>query len=218
MIKFIQNLRIGTKLAVTSVLSILLVGGMIFAQVSGNAAVRKADEVAGAQNAIAIRAAEAKASVRGMMIGVRDIRLAVSPAELQAAQDYLSARHKAAENNVVETLKLSKSPENRARIEKIKALADDYFNRPAREIAAVQKEAVAIEGKRSSSGELAPELEVKLVKLHAEAVRLAREVGLPMARELDELANKVVEFAKHKVEEETAIAQQEMSSAERNSL
>jgi methyl-accepting chemotaxis protein len=218
MITLIQNLRIGTKLAITSALSILLVAGMIFAQMSGNSAVRQADEIAGAQHAIALRASEAKASARGMMVGVRDIRLASNQAELQTAQDYLEARHKAALNNIGETLKLSKSPENRARIEKMKVLADDYVNRAAREIVAVQKEAVTIEAKRGANGELAPELEARLMKLHSEEGRLARETGLPIAKELDELANKVVEFAKHRVEEETAAAQQGMSSAEHNSL
>src|ERR1700756_2657069 len=91
----IQNLRIGTKLAITSLLTILLAGGMIFAQMSGNAAVRHADEAAGIQQTLAARAIEAKASVRGMMIGVRDLRLATSTDQLQAAQDYLGNRHKA---------------------------------------------------------------------------------------------------------------------------
>jgi methyl-accepting chemotaxis protein len=218
MARMIQNLRIGTKLAITSLLSILLVAGMIFAQMNGNAAVRKADETAGIQQTLATRAIEAKASVRGMMIGVRDIRLARHSDELQAAQDYLDNRHKAALQNVQETLKLSKSPENRARIEKINTLADEYFNRAAREIVAVQKEAVGIEAQRGANGDLSSDLEQRLVKLHAEVGRLAREVGLPIARELEELANKVVEFAKHRADEEIAVAQQEMSSAERNSL
>jgi methyl-accepting chemotaxis protein len=215
---WIQNLRIGTKLAITSLLSILLVGAMIFAQVSGNANVRQADEAAGIQQTLATRAIEAKASVRGMMIGVRDIRLARTTEELQAAQDYLDNRHKAALQNIEEAHKLSKSPENRARIEKMSALADDYLNRAAREIVAVQKQAVEIEAKRSANGDLAPELEERLVKLQREVARIAREVGLPMAKELDELSNKVVDFAKHRAEEERAAAQQAMSSAERNSL
>ena len=75
MFKFIQNLRIGIKLAVTSVLSILLVVGMIYAEMTGNAAVRQADESAGGQHAITMHALEAKAALRGMMIGVREIRL-----------------------------------------------------------------------------------------------------------------------------------------------
>ena len=215
---WIQNLRIGTKLAITSLLSILLVGAMIFAQVNGNAAVRQADEAAKIQQTLATRAIEAKASVRGMMIGVRDMRLAKTSEELQSAQDYLATRHKSALEHIGEAHKLSKSPENRARIEKMNALADDYLNRAAHDIVAVQKQAVEIEAKRGANGDLAPELEERLVKLQREVARIAREVGLPMARELDELANKVVDFAKHRAEEETAAAQREMSSAERNAL
>jgi methyl-accepting chemotaxis protein len=218
MMRIIQNLQIGTKLAITSMLSILLVGGLIFVLMNGNALVRNADDAANSQQLIARHAIEAKASVRGMMIGVRDIRLASGSAELQAAQEYLGSREKAAQNNVGETLKLSKSPENRARIEKMKSLIDDYMSRTAREIITVQKEAIEIEAKRSANGELAADLEVRLAKLHSEEARLAREVGLPIARELEDLANKVVDFAKGRAEEDRAIAVQEMSSAEHNSL
>jgi methyl-accepting chemotaxis protein len=218
MIGIIQNLRIGAKLAITSALSMLLVGIMIFVQMSGNATVRQADKSAGSQQALAIRALETKASVRGMMIGVRDVRLASKPDELQAAQDYLAARHKAAKQNAGETLKLSKSPENHARIEKMNALIDDYLNRAAREIITIQKSAVEIESKRSANGDLVSELEERLVKLHADEARLVREIGLPIARELEDLANKVVEFAKHRVEEDLAVAEREMSAAEHNSM
>jgi methyl-accepting chemotaxis protein len=218
MMRIIQNLQIGAKLAITSMLSILLVGGLIFVLMNGNALVRNADDAANSQQLIARHAIEAKASVRGMMIGVRDIRLASGSAELQAAQEYLGSREKAAQNNVGETLKLSKSPENRARIEKMKSLIDDYMSRTAREIITVQKEAIEIEAKRSANGELAADHEVRLAKLHSEEARLAREVGLPIARELEDLANKVVDFAKGKAEEDRAIAVQEMSSAEHNSL
>jgi methyl-accepting chemotaxis protein len=218
MIETIQNLRIGTKLAITSVLSILLVGAMIFSQMSGNAAVGKATEAIINQNALARFAVEAKASVRGMMIGMRDARLARKAEELQAAQDYLASRHKAAQTNIAETLKLSKNPENRARIEKMNVLTDQYNGQVAREIIGLQKEAVEIEAKRSASGDLAPELEARLPKLHGEEIRIAREIGGPIAKELEELSNKVVDFGKLRVEQETASANHEMSSAERSSL
>ena len=42
MMSIVQNLRIGTKLAITSALSILLVATMIYLQVSGGAEVRTA--------------------------------------------------------------------------------------------------------------------------------------------------------------------------------
>jgi hypothetical protein len=62
---FIQNLRIGTKLAITSALTIGLVALQIFLQMSGDAEVQKLSIGASEQQAIAQNAAEAKASVRG---------------------------------------------------------------------------------------------------------------------------------------------------------
>jgi methyl-accepting chemotaxis protein len=217
MIRIIQNLRIGTKLAITSALSILLIAGMIFAQMTGNAAVRKANEDAIAQQTIARDAIETKASVRGMQIGVRDIRLAMAPADLQKAGDYIAARLKSVHGFSEEMLKISRSAENRERIEKLTGMAGDYA-KGAQQIAAIRSELIGIEAKRPAGGELPAEANAKIAKLNDDAIRVAREVTLPLAAELEALAIKVVDFAKHKVEEENAAATQEMSSAERIAL
>jgi methyl-accepting chemotaxis protein len=217
MMRIIQDLRIGTKLAITSALSILLVGGMIFAQMTGNAAVRKANESGIGQQSIARAAVETKAALRGMQIGVRDTRLANAPANLQKASDYIAARLKSANEYVGDKLKLSRSAENRERIEKLKGLAANYA-KGAQQIAAVRAELIAIEAKRSVGSELPAEAVATIAKLNDETTRIAKEVTLPMADEIEAVANKIVEFAKHGVEEENAAAAQEMSSAERNSL
>ncbi len=52
---FIQNLRIGTKLAVTSALTLALVALMIFLQISGGAEVQKLGDGASGQQAIAMK-------------------------------------------------------------------------------------------------------------------------------------------------------------------
>jgi hypothetical protein len=44
--RFIENLRIGTKLAITSLLSVVMVVALIYAQMSGSDAVRQANEKA----------------------------------------------------------------------------------------------------------------------------------------------------------------------------
>ena len=107
-------------------------------------------------------------------------------------------------------LKLSKSAENRARIEKLKEGAANY-SKGAQQIAAVRSEAIAT---AAGGAEAAP----KIAKLNEEMVRIAREVTLPIAAELESLANQTAEFAKHRVEEETAHAAQEMASAEQMSM
>ena len=217
MMRLIQNLRIGTKLAVTSVFSILLIGGMIYAQITGNAAVRKANEIANGQQTIARDAIDTKASIRGMQTGGRDIRLASTAADLQKAADYLAARLKSVNEFTDEMLKLSRSPENRERIAKVKSMAADYA-KAIQQIGAIRSELIGIEAKRSAGSELPAEAAARIAKLNDEGVRIAREVTLPMATELELLINKIVDFAKHKVEEEIAAAGQEMSSAERTAL
>ena len=217
MMKIIQNLRIGTKLAVTAVFSILLIGGMIYAQIAGNAAMRNANELANGQQTIARDAIDTKASIRGMQTGGRDIRLASTPAELQKAADYLAARLKSVNGFSDEMMKLSHSQENRERIAKVKALAGDYA-KAIQQIGATRSELIGIEAKRPAGSELAAETTARIAKLNEEGIRISREVTLPMATELESLVNKIVEFAKHRVEEEIAAAAQEMSSAERTML
>jgi methyl-accepting chemotaxis protein len=217
MTRIIQNLRIGTKLAIASALSILLVGLMIFSQIAGNATVSKTNQSAIAQQTIERDAIDAKASIRGMQIGVRDVRLAGAPENLQKASDNIAAQLKSVNGLADEMLKLSHSVENRGRIEKLKGMAGDYA-KGAQQIAAVRSEAISIDAKRSAGGELPAEAIAKLAKLNDEAIRIARDVTLPIAAELDSLANKIVDYAKHKVEEENAAAVQEMSSAESTSL
>jgi methyl-accepting chemotaxis protein len=201
--RLLLNLSIGAKLGIASGLGVLLVATMVIVQIRSNAATRDLDARMAGQQTIARDAAEAKASVSGMQTAVRDLRLANNPAEMQRASGNLDSRHKATDHAADEMLRLSKSAENRARIEKLKARAGDYF-KSAQQIAAVRGEAIA-----AGNGDAA-----KVARLNEEAVRIAREVTLPIAAELEPLANQIAEFAKHSVEEQAAQAGREMATAE----
>src|SRR5438128_4604412 len=189
--KWILNLRIGTKLASASMLAALLVGAMIASQMTGNATVRRSYRSGLEQQTIARDAVDAKASIRGMQTGVRDLRLANAPADMQKASEYLAARLKSVQKFTDEMISLSHSAENRARIEKLKSRADAYA-KGAQQIAAVRNEAIALR----TAG--APDAADKIVKLNDEAVRIAREVTLPIAAEMAQLSNQVADFAKHR--------------------
>ncbi|WP_246660820.1 methyl-accepting chemotaxis protein [Tardiphaga sp. vice154] len=217
MVKLFQNLRIGTKLAASGTLSVLLIGGMIYSQIIGNSAITKANENANDQQTIVRDALDAKASIRGMQTGARDIRLASVPADLQKATDYIAARLKSVNGFTKEMLRLAHSPETRERITKIENLAADYA-KAMQQIAANRRERIEIDTKRSGQDRLPVEATAKMEKLDEEAIRIAREVTLPMAAELESLANKIVDSAKHQVEEEVAKAAKEMALAERTSL
>ena len=205
MSRFLLNLSIGAKLGIASGLGVLLVATMVIVQMRANVAMRDLDVRMSGQQTIARDAVDAKASIGGMQTAVRDLRLASNPAELQKANESLAARLKSTNHISDDMLKLSKSAENRARIEKLKARAEDY-SKGAQQIVAVRGEAIAAAGGADAAA--------KIAKLNEEAIRIAREVTLPIAAELAPLADQIAEFAKHNVEEQAAQAAKEMTAAE----
>ncbi|MCP3468311.1 methyl-accepting chemotaxis protein [Bradyrhizobium sp. CCGUVB23] len=213
----IQNLRIGTKLAISSLISLLLVGGMIWVQVNGNTSTRRADEYVIEQSTIVQNAIDAKASARGMQIAGRDVRLAKTPEELQSALLYLNERQDSATKFANEILKLARSPENRGRAEKIKILTQEYVE-GVRESGGLRSEIINLHQQLSVANADQTGLIPKASALDEKESRLAKQKTGPLAVELGALADKIVEFAKQRAEQARTMSRQEMSSAERNSL
>ena len=207
--RLILNLSIGAKLGIASGLGVLLVATLVIVQIRANAAIRDLDARMSVQQTIARDAVEAKSSVAGMQVAVRDLRLANNSADLQKAIDSLAARLKSANHYADEMLKISKSAENRARIEKLKTRAGDYA-KGAQQIVTVRTEAVAAAGGADAAA--------KIAKLNEEVARIAREVTLPIVAELEPIANQIAEFAKHDVEEQAAQSASEMATAEWESM
>jgi methyl-accepting chemotaxis protein len=207
--RFLLNLSIGAKLGIASGLGVLLVATMVIIQIRSNVAMRDLEARMSGQQTIARDAVEAKAAIAGMQTAVRDLRLANVSADLQKANDNLAARLKSTNHFADEMLKLSHSAENRARIEKVKTRAADYV-KGTQQISAVRGEMIAAAG--------SPDAAARIAKLNEEAIRIAREVTLPIAAELEPLANQIAEFAKHTVEEELAQAAREMAAAEHLSM
>ncbi len=203
--RILLNLSIGAKLGIASGLGVLLVATMVIVQIRSNAATRELDARTEGQHVIARDAVDAKASLRGMQIGTRDLRLADNAADLQKAKDYVAARLASLTRFCDEMLKLSKSAENRARIEKLKARVADYA-RGAEQIANVRAQAVTAAGGADAAAQVA--------KLNEEVKRIAREVTLPIVADIEPLADQIANFAKHNVEEQTALAKSEMATAE----
>jgi len=120
-------LRISTKLALMSGIGILL---MLTVTISGWLIDHSVDEAIAwseTQMGISRDLVDAKASVRGMQIATRDIRLAASDTDMKAALTSLSERHASA----VKYLDLAFAPlvieANKQRVITIRRLVDDYF-------------------------------------------------------------------------------------------
>ncbi|WFU26718.1 HAMP domain-containing methyl-accepting chemotaxis protein [Bradyrhizobium sp. CB1717] len=204
MLSLVRNLRIGTKLAIASALGIILVVCIIASQLVGNGNVRGSNKAAVAQLELAREAVEAKLAARSMQLAVRDIRLAGNAAELQKAGAALVERAETLTKVAEAMLKLSQVPENRTRMEKLKSLSAGYL-KGAQQNAAVRGEAIALAATDAAAA----------AKLSEEGTRLAREVTLPIAAQLDTITSEIADLARHKSEEELAAAAQELSASER---
>ncbi|WP_404558470.1 methyl-accepting chemotaxis protein [Bradyrhizobium niftali] len=208
---FIQNLRIGTKLAITSALTIGLVALMIFLQMSGSTEAQKLGTAASQQQTIAQNAAEAKASVRGMQIGIRDILTSSSPTEAQKAVTYFNDRQTAALKYSGEMARLSHSPENHKRIDRLTTLIGN-FSKGEQQIEDIRRQELALDGKKD--GEAA----AQLAKLVAEVDRIRKGTLAPINEEISELTNQIIDFAKQRSAEARAEAEAEAASVARTSF
>jgi len=208
MTKMDLSFRIGTKLALMSVIGVLLVVGMIVGAMYGNSSVGSANNRAIFQQQLARTLTDAKSSIRGMNIAVRDIRLASATERLQAAIRTLEMRHADASKLIDESLPKLRIPENRERIQKVKTLANQYLD-GAKEIAALKAQTIDFAARAGADGA------TRIADLNQQAERIARQRTLPIAAEMEELIVKGAEAAVRLADTEVANAAQEMTSAER---
>jgi methyl-accepting chemotaxis protein len=216
MTKIIQSLRIGIKLAITSALSMLLVATMIYLQISGGADVRKATEEMVRLQTMARESVEAKASVRGMQIGTRDIALSTSQADLQKAIEHFDARHVSASRYAAEIGKLSKTAANQANVATLVTLIE-RMAKGKDQLESVRKEALGLEAKRAG-GDQSSELSARISKLADEMVRIRSEVTVPLSVELEDTTLKLSDYGKQRSAEAQAVAAAESAAVERMSL
>ena len=213
----IQNLRIGTKLAVTSLVSILLVGAMIWAQMDGGATTRAASDFAARQAGIIQNAISAKASALAMAVAGRDVRLARTSADIQTALQNLEQRQKAINEFVDKMSELMALPESQARARKVRELAQTFVGL-IKEIAAIRAEIAAIEQQRGAGGALPAGLASKYAELDERAVRFAKEKSVPMMAELESATDDILAFSEPRARDARTAVVRTMFAVERNLL
>jgi len=213
MLRF-NNLSIGSKLGITSGVGVALVIGMIIALIYGDAGVRSAVHMADHEQEVIENAALLKASIRGLAIAVRDLRLANSQDDLQKSAADLAARKKSADQYIGTLDRISQRAETRARVDKIKELIDQYVDR-TKEIAAVKTQLIALPQKQASSGTADSSVNAQIAALNGQAARIARERTLPIAAQLETLIESQVAFSKKSAEASSASAVSQMTFSER---
>jgi methyl-accepting chemotaxis protein len=191
---FIQNLRIGTKLAIASGLGILLVAAMIYNQATGGAEVKTANDTAVRSLLISTESAELKSAIRGMQIGLRGVMLSQTAADLQKDADYFVDRAKAATKLNEGILGMTQNAETRGQANKLTPMIAG-LSKGMEQIEVLRKEAVALESKRAA-GDLSAEGSAKLAKLAEENARIRREVSLPLTEQLESITAEMTMAAK----------------------
>src|SRR5947199_7852783 len=207
----LSDIRIGTKLSTLSGLGVLLVAGMIVVGIRGNAETKSANDSAMVQQILTRDFVDAKASIRGMQTGVRDIRLANSRDALQRATQYTEARRNSASRFIDTILPKLTIPENRDRAQRVKTLVDQYWT-ASKEIATTKEQIFELESRGGT------DTAARIADLNQQAARIARERTLPLAAEMEEAINKTVEGTKAKADKDQERALEAMASAERVSI
>jgi methyl-accepting chemotaxis protein len=207
----LSDIRIGTKLSITSGLGVLLVVAMIIVGMRGNAETQGANDGAVLQATLTREFIDAKASIRGMQVGVRDLRLATSRDALQRAMQYTEARHSSASKFIETSAAKLRVQENRDRAQRVKTLVDQYWA-GAKEIAATKEQIFEIESRGGADAA------ARIADLNQQTARIARERTLPLATEMEDTINKVVEVTKAQADKEHEHALAAMASAQQLSI
>jgi methyl-accepting chemotaxis protein len=200
----LANIGIGTKLAVTSAIGILLVVGTIAAQLLGGSAASDSYETAMRRTQTARDVVDAKASERGMQLAVGDVRLSTNKEQFDKATEFLEARYKSATHFIDEAISLTVSKEGIDRLKTAKDLAEQY-HAGAKEVAALKGKAITLSANATADAEAGKQI----AELNRQAESIARERTLPIAAKFEETLNAAVDFAKVRSEaaEKEAIAQ-----------
>jgi methyl-accepting chemotaxis protein len=214
----LNNLSIGTKLIITSGLGIILMAGMVTVMMFGNSTIRSAIDDTTAQASISQSASDLRGSIRGLEIGLRDMRLALALDGSQKAMDYFHERQKSSNRTIDSLIQSVKVEESREAIKKIKALTDRYVAE-VEKIAAKNVEIFSLQGQRMGATTTeARDLTERIGDLDSEASRLMRESAAPTASEIEKLIGDVVTASEKTSTQVVAALTQTMSSTEQIAL
>jgi methyl-accepting chemotaxis protein len=209
-----SNLKIGTKLAITSGLAIVLIGAIVCLQWLSGRDIQSSTAVSRLQVGVFSDALLAQGAVRGLQISVRDIRLAASKDALQTATSRMEELAKVAHGFVDPLAQKSLYPENRARFAKVGGLIDEYAS-GAKEVSDLQAAILDLSAKAVAEGAaVSPQLK----DLQARQKRIVAERTLPAAAQAEEALDGAIAMAKQRTAREEDNVEAIVGSAQRNAM
>jgi methyl-accepting chemotaxis protein len=168
------NFRIGTKLAVSVGVGVVLVAGMILNQQLGNSSVARQAARGRSDQATATDLLHASVALQRMQIGTREIRLAISEREADEALAVLQDDKNNAVGFLQAAFNVCVDAQNQARLEQIIALAKDYAAAAA-EMTAAKKDYAEITKPLAQASEIGAEIDALIEKATSTAGQLAAQ-------------------------------------------
>ncbi|MGP0094833.1 MAG: methyl-accepting chemotaxis protein [Xanthobacteraceae bacterium] len=144
--------RIGTKLAITSGLGVLLVAGMVVNQQATDGTITQQNAAAASQQQVHTHSLSAESAVRRMQMAFISGRAARSSEDLNSSAEALRAAYQRALSETDGALKNVQGPESRERLQKIRELIEKYDG-AAEDAAKAQTEKLDLFAKRNAVAE-----------------------------------------------------------------
>ena len=193
--KLALDVAIGTKIAVSSTLAVLLVGCIVASQIMGDRSVQAAKAAADREQSIVADAIYAVSNTRGMQTATRDVRLAADANAVKSAVDNLEARRKSADSYAEQAFNLirqsGRGGEDAAELRK----AIEQYAAGANEVAQLRIQYLDLMA-RNQADQAAP--------LQARAGQIVRERTLPLAQQMEDISAKMIELAREQVRVQNA--------------
>jgi methyl-accepting chemotaxis protein len=191
----ILELPMRTKLAVTAGLAAILVGGMMVNERLGSAMLSDSKAAADREQALIGEVGAAEAALLRVQIAARDMRLAASADELDAARERMRAQSRAGAQQLERAIGQTARADQKERLTKVRSLVDGYRSgaeelgmaaspdtRVSRERGRAADDWSAIEALLGETSELAARsaagVDADVVEATAKANRVGLAVGL----------------------------------------
>jgi methyl-accepting chemotaxis protein len=197
--------KIGTKLAIVSAFTILLVAAMIGGQYLTDRKVGEAAVSAQRNQALMTNVLKIKAAIRGIQLGMNEVRAAYTPEDIEKGKKEFSENQAALDKLVTTALRYVTISYDRARLQKISGLVDVFYAHTLT-IESLKKDVYDL-----TKGTIDAEAAKRIGQLNEEISKVAMERTLPVAKEMNDLGDKIIEVALKRGEEESAAADAEVT-------
>ena len=168
------NIRIGTKLAITVGIGVVLVAGMVANQQISDASVARHAELERNEQFVTADMLRASVDLQRMQTGTREIRLSISEREADQALAGLRDSMSKAVGYLLAAVQLCGNTENCARFDKLVTLAKAYASNAA-EMTALKKQYAEIDKPLDKIRTIGTEIDALIAKATSDAKALASQ-------------------------------------------